>query len=61
MLYLINYPDVQKKARDEVDMVVGRNNLPSLADRDNLHYVQAVTFEVMRHANLAPLAGFPSR
>lgn len=32
-LYLILYPDVQKKAQEEIDRVVGRDRLPSLQDR----------------------------
>lgn len=32
-LYLILFPDVQKKAQEELDKVVGRERLPTLADR----------------------------
>lgn len=32
-LYLLLYPDVQKKAREEIDRVVGRNRAPTLEDR----------------------------
>lgn len=35
-LYLILYPDVQKKAQQEIDTVVGRDRLPSLQDRPKL-------------------------
>ncbi len=54
---MINYPEVQQKAQEELDKVVGKNNLPSLNDKDDLHYMQAITYEVMRHSNIAPLAG----
>lgn len=32
-LYLVLYPDVQRKAQEEIDKVVGRERLPSLEDR----------------------------
>lgn len=32
-LYLILYPDVQKKAQNEIDRVIGRERMPSLDDR----------------------------
>lgn len=32
-LYLLLYPDVQKKAREEIDRVVGRHRAPTLDDR----------------------------
>ncbi|CAH1992973.1 unnamed protein product [Acanthoscelides obtectus] len=32
-LYLILYPEVQKKAQDEIDAVVGKIRVPSLDDR----------------------------
>ncbi|KAF8883970.1 cytochrome P450 [Infundibulicybe gibba] len=52
------YPDAQRKAQAELDSVVGNNRLPDFADRDSLPYVNAITKEVMRWHNIAPL-GFP--
>lgn len=31
--YMIEYPDVQKKVRNELDQVIGRNRWPQLQDR----------------------------
>ncbi|XP_065352558.1 uncharacterized protein LOC135947516 [Cloeon dipterum] len=53
-LYLMQYPDVQEKMRQEIFRVVGRDRLPSLDDMPKLHYVQAATWEVLRMANLIP-------
>jgi cytochrome P450 len=33
MAFLINYPDVQTKMQEELDVVVGRDRLPTLDDR----------------------------
>ncbi|KAE8348663.1 cytochrome P450 [Aspergillus coremiiformis] len=50
------YPDVQKKAREEIDRVVGTGRLPSFSDRDNLPYVNAVVKEVLRWHPATPIA-----
>lgn len=49
------YPDVQRRAQQEIDSVIGRDRLPSLADRENLPYVEAVVNEVLRINPVAPL------
>ncbi|KAK7002496.1 cytochrome P450 [Favolaschia claudopus] len=50
------YPEVQAKARDELDRVVGRDFLPSFEDRSNLPYVNALLSEVHRWNPVLPLA-----
>lgn len=42
------FPDVQRKAQDEVDRVVGPNRLPVFDDYENLVYIKAVILETMR-------------
>jgi cytochrome P450 len=32
-LYLILFPEVQKKAHEEIDRILGRDKFPTLADR----------------------------
>ncbi|KAF8872241.1 cytochrome P450 [Infundibulicybe gibba] len=51
-------PDVQRKAQDEIDAVVGNDRLPNLGDRSSLPYVEALYREVMRWRPAIPL-GFP--
>lgn len=41
------YPAVQHKARAEIDRVIGNNRLPTVADRDNLPYLNAIVNEVL--------------
>jgi cytochrome P450 len=45
-LAMIVYPDVMKKAQDEIDAVVP--GLPSYADKDRLPYIEAIVKEVLR-------------
>jgi cytochrome P450 len=49
------YPDVFNKARKEIDIIVGTERLPSLLDKTNLRYVDAVIQEVFRWNPIAPL------
>ncbi len=52
------YPEVQLKARQEIDRVVGTHRLPTLEDRPNLPYVEAVVKEAFRWHPIAPM-GLP--
>ena len=45
---MLMHPDVQKRAQEELDRVVGTDRLPTLDDRENLPFVNAVIMEVMR-------------
>jgi cytochrome P450 len=45
VLYLIHNVDIQNKMWKEIDNVVGVGRLPSLSDRPNLPYCEAVTLE----------------
>ncbi|KAI0712382.1 O-methylsterigmatocystin oxidoreductase [Earliella scabrosa] len=49
------YPDIQRKAQDELDAVVGPDRLPTFADRDSLVYVNAIVKETLRWFNVSPL------
>ncbi|KIP12382.1 hypothetical protein PHLGIDRAFT_62333 [Phlebiopsis gigantea 11061_1 CR5-6] len=56
VMAMILYPDVQKKAQQEIDDVVGSDRLPEHEDRDSLHYVHAVVRESLRWHLVTPLA-----
>lgn len=49
------YPEVQRKAQEEIDIVVGNDRLPTFEDRGNLPYVEALVKEVFRFKPVAPL------
>ena len=44
------HPDVQRKAHEELDRVVGSDRLPEFSDRENLPYLAAVYRESARYA-----------
>ena len=49
------YPEVQKKAQAEIDIVIGPNRLPDFGDRPSLPYINAVVKEALRWHLVAPL------
>lgn len=58
VLYLMQNPDVQRKAQEEIDRVVGRDRLPTWEDTRKLSYVRLVLQETYRMNPLSPL-GIP--
>lgn len=52
------FPEAQRKAQEEIDRVVGTGRLPTIADRDNLPYIDAVVKETLRWHPVAPM-GLP--
>jgi cytochrome P450 len=52
------FPDVQRKAQEEIDRVVGTSRLPDAGDRASLPYVNAVVEEAQRWHPIAP-TGLP--
>lgn len=57
-LAMILYPEVQQKAKEEIDRVIGNDRLPNFSDRGNLPYLNAVWKESFRWHTLAPM-GLP--
>ena len=57
---MVTYPDVQRKAQEELDRVIGREQLPDFSHRDSLPYVNAVMKECSRWHTVL-LLGIPHR
>ncbi|XP_019206870.1 cytochrome P450 2J2 isoform X2 [Oreochromis niloticus] len=58
LVFMMTYPEIQEKVQAEIDRVVGQSRLPTLADRPNLPYTDAVIHETQRVGNIIPL-GLP--
>ncbi|KAF5646140.1 oxidoreductase [Fusarium sp. NRRL 52700] len=55
VLAMLLFPDVQKKAQQEIDSVVGTERLPQFEDRHNLPYVDALIKETLRWIPVLPM------
>ncbi|GAB1518697.1 hypothetical protein RhiTH_001761 [Rhizoctonia solani] len=55
---MVLYPSVQKKAHDEIDLVLGNSRLPKFEDQAQLCYIDRIIQETLRWAPVAPIA-FP--
>ncbi|KAM0260067.1 hypothetical protein ACHAQJ_002991 [Trichoderma viride] len=52
---MILFPEVQRKAQEEIDRVVGSDRLPGYEDRENLPYVEAIAKEALRFFPVVPI------
>ncbi|XVF71419.1 hypothetical protein PTKIN_Ptkin12aG0035700 [Pterospermum kingtungense] len=55
MSNLLNHPKVLKKARTEIDNLIGQENLIDEHDVSKLHYLQRIILETLRLYPVAPL------
>jgi len=55
ILAMVLYPDVQRRAQAEIDLVIGRDQLPTFEDRASLPYIDAVLRETLRWEPVVPL------
>ncbi|TSN57712.1 Cytochrome P450 2A5 [Bagarius yarrelli] len=56
LLLMMKHPDVQARVQREIDEVIGHGRCPSIEDRQNMPYTDAVIHELQRHTDLAPTA-----
>ncbi|KAI8747682.1 cytochrome P450 2J1, partial [Biomphalaria glabrata] len=54
VLYMLNYPQVQKKIFDEINTQIGNGRVPSIQDRPKLVYLNAAIKETQRLASILP-------
>lgn len=55
---MVMFPEVQAKAQQEIDAVIGSDRLPTVADRPNLPYINKLVSEILRWQPAAPLGKF---
>uniref|UniRef100_A0A8D0HC55 Cytochrome P450 family 2 subfamily AH member 12 n=1 Tax=Sphenodon punctatus TaxID=8508 RepID=A0A8D0HC55_SPHPU len=55
LLVLLEHPDVEAKIHAEIDRTIGRDRLPSIKDRIEMPYTEAVIHELQRYIDLIPL------
>lgn len=56
---MVLYPEVLKRAQEEIDAVVGRERMPTFEDQSSLPYIDAIVKEALRWRPGAPL-GLPT-
>ncbi|CAM4526866.1 cytochrome P450 1A1 [Lepidochelys kempii] len=54
LMYLVTYPEIQKKIHEELDQMIGRERRPRLSDRPLLPYTEAFILEMFRHSSFLP-------
>ncbi|KLO19236.1 cytochrome P450 [Schizopora paradoxa] len=54
-LLMARHPEIQRRAQEEIDKVVGSDRLPEMSDRESLPYLNRIIREALRFAPVAPL------
>ncbi|RUS76396.1 hypothetical protein EGW08_015847, partial [Elysia chlorotica] len=57
-LYMLHYPDVQRKIHEEMDEKIGTERSPKITDRSKMTYLNAAIMETQRIASIVPLGLF---
>lgn len=58
VLAMVLYPDIQKRAQEEIDSVIGLDRPPTFKDYDRLPFVGAIVKEILRWRGVSPIGTF---
>ncbi|KAM5164988.1 cytochrome P450 2A4-like [Mantella aurantiaca] len=56
LLVMIKYWKIQERIQEEIDSVIGPDRQPSITDRSQMPYTNAVIHEIMRYMEIAPMS-----
>ncbi|XP_002736957.1 cytochrome P450 2D15-like [Saccoglossus kowalevskii] len=56
-LYMIKYPDIQRRVQSEIDSVLAEDEFPNMRHKDKMPYTDACLKEISRHASVAWMGG----
>jgi len=51
---MATYPDIQRRAQSHIDEIIGKDRMPTLADRNSLPYINQIILETMRWHPIIP-------
>lgn len=54
LLYMMHYPEIQRKVQQEIDDVIGENRTPTVSDKSELPFTMATLQEVERLGSVVP-------
>lgn len=56
LLYMVTWPEIQRKVQHEMDHIIGRARQPMTKDMNVLPYTMAVLLEIQRFSTILPLS-----